>query len=67
MKFKLITLVFLIIIFSPIHLAYANTSELDAWKEGLKECAAESEGIWIDIMVDESSSMWSPSYPGNDL
>lgn len=37
--------------------SFANTLELQDWKEGLKECAKDSEGFWIDIIVDESSSM----------
>ena len=37
--------------------SFANTVELQDWKEGLKECAKDSDGFWIDILVDESSSM----------
>ena len=53
-KFLMLVIIFTVFQFNT---SFANTVELQDWKEGLKECAKDSDGFWIDIMVDESSSM----------
>ena len=55
-QIKFLILVIILTVFQ-FDTSFANTVELQDWKEGLKECAKDSEGFWIDIMVDESSSM----------
>ena len=55
-QIKFLLLVIILIIFQH-NTSFASTVELQDWKEGLKECAKDSDGFWIDILVDESSSM----------
>ena len=55
-KIKFLMLVIILTVFQ-FNTSFANTVELQDWKEDLKECAKDSDGFWIDIMVDESSSM----------
>lgn len=55
-QIKFLLLVIILTVFQ-LNTSFANTVELQDWKEGLKECAKDSDGFWIDILVDESSSM----------
>jgi len=55
-QIKFLMLVIILTVFQ-FNTSFANTVELQDWKEGLKECAKDSDGFWIDILVDESSSM----------